>query len=78
MDFNPLDYLYSDRYVEKGDTFRNRFLDHLYVGFTTGFSQVAPKGQRAMKNGIPFGGVVGYDFNRLHGLRATLLHTTTT
>ena len=29
VDFNPLDYLYSDRYVEKGDTFRNRFLDHL-------------------------------------------------
>ena len=75
VDFNPLDYLYPDRYVEKGDTFRNRFLDHLYVGFTTGFSQVAPKGRRAMKNGIPFGGVAGYDFNRLHGLRATLLHT---
>ena len=75
VDFNPLDYLYPDRYVEKGDTFRNRFLDHLYVGFTTGFSQVAPKGRRAMKNGIPFGGVAGYDFNRLHGLHATLLHT---
>ncbi len=74
-DFNPLDYLYPDRHLEKGDTFRNRFLDHLYVGFATGFSAIAPRGRRAMKNGIPIGGVAGYDFNRLHGLRATLLHT---
>lgn len=75
VDFNPMDYLYPDRYVAKGDSFRNRFLDHLYVGFVTGLSQVAPRGNRAMKNGIPVGGVVGYDFNRLHGVRGSFFHT---
>ena len=73
--FNPDDYLFQPRYVAKGDTFRHRFLDHLSLGFVTGVAQVAPKGGRSMDWGIPVGGMVGYEFNRLHGIRGSFFHT---
>ena len=75
INFNPLDYQLQDRYIAKGDTFRHRFLDHLSLGFVTGVAQVAPKGGRSMDWGIPVGGMVGYEFNRLHGIRGSFFHT---
>lgn len=75
ISFDPLSYQLQDRYVVQGDSFRNRFLDHFYLGFVTGVAKMAPKGNRPMNSGIPFGGIIGYDFNKLHGVRATVSHT---
>lgn len=74
INFDPLDYLYPDRYVAKGDSFGSRFLDHFYLGFSSGFSQMIPRGYRTLKNAMSVGGIVGYDFNRLHGVRASFAH----
>lgn len=75
LNFNPEDFLFQPRYVEQGAAFRNRFLDHLYAGFVTGMGRMVPRGQLPLKTSMPFGAMVGYDFNRLHGLRATVTHT---
>lgn len=75
INFDPLSLQLQKRYVAKGDTFSHRFLDHLSVGFVTGASQIVPKGTRELKTAMPMGAMLSYDFNRLHALRLSALHT---
>lgn len=72
--FNPDDFLFQPRFLDKGEGYSNRFLDHLYVGFMAGMEKMSPKGSRHMKTAMPVGGMVGYDFSKLHGARLTFEH----
>lgn len=71
IDFDPTKVMYSDRYIAKGDSFKNRFRDHFSVGFVTGIDMLVPRGKAEPKPYMPIGVTVGYDFSKLHTLRLT-------
>lgn len=69
-------YILQDRYLEKGRRFSTWLFDRMDVGMTSGYVQLAERGDHTVHGGVPIGVYLKYNINRLSAWRLGYGYTT--